>query len=169
MTLDPAVFIAIAEIAGVFVAFAALISVTGRDEIGGPQLAQVRAVVTIGLVVIVAALVPVALTSYGPDSGVLWQASSVIFLVLIWTVIVLSIRRPENRTLVIRQARTNPAVAAVFWGVLEVAIQVPLVLAALGLLPEYAQALYTTSLVVHLFEAALVLGQFVYARVASAA
>ena len=44
MSLDIALFVAIAEIAGVFVGFAALISVTGRDEVSAAQLAQVRAV-----------------------------------------------------------------------------------------------------------------------------
>jgi hypothetical protein len=53
----------------------------------------------------------------------------------------------------------------VFWGVLEVAIQVPLLLAVLGVLPDLAPAFYTTALVVHLFQAAFVLGQFVYSRV----
>jgi|GEM_PF-1295724 len=164
MSADAALFVAIAEIAGVFVGFAALISVTGRDEILPAQLAQVRAVVTIGLVVIVAALVPVALAAYGLDPTVLWRVSAALFLVLVWVVIVLSLRRPENRSSARTQARQNPGLAVVFWGVLEVAIQVPLVLAVLGVLPDLAQAFYATALVVHLFEAAFVLGQFVYAR-----
>ncbi|MUN05912.1 hypothetical protein [Agromyces luteolus] len=166
MTADAALFVAIAEIAGVFVGFAALISVTGRDEIAPAQLAQVRAVVTIGLVVIVAALVPVALDAYRLDPAVLWRVSSALFLVLVWVVIVLSLRRPENRSSARTQARQSPGLAVVFWGVLEVAIQVPLLLAVLGVWPDLAQAFYTTALVVHLFEAAFVLGQFVYARMA---
>jgi hypothetical protein len=58
MTEDAVLFITIAEIAGVFVGFAALISVTRRSEIQPAQLGQMRAVVTIGLVVVVAALIP---------------------------------------------------------------------------------------------------------------
>jgi hypothetical protein len=165
MTFDPGLFVAIAEIAGVFVGFAALISVTGRDEVAAAQLAQVRAVVTIGLVVIVAALVPVGLERYGLGSATLWRVSSAVFLVLVWVVVALSLRRRENRSLVRAQARSSPALAGVFWGVLEVAIQVPLLLAVVGVLPDLAQAFYTTALVVHLFEAAFVLGQFVYARI----
>jgi hypothetical protein len=158
-------FVTIAEIAGVFVGFAALISVTGRDDIAPSQLAQVRAVVTIGLVVVVAALVPVGLASYGLSDAALWRVSSLLFLVLVWAVIVLSLRRPENRTSSVAFARASPALAGLFWGILEVAIQVPLLLAVLGVLPDQAAAFYTTALVVHLFEAAFVLGQFVYARV----
>ncbi|WP_401000553.1 hypothetical protein [Agromyces sp. GXQ0307] len=163
---DAALFVGIAEIAGVFVGFAALISVTGRDEIGPSQLAQVRAVVTIGLVVIVAALLPVALAAYGLHAPVLWRVSSGLFLVLVWVVIVLALRRPENRRSARTQARRSPGLTAVFWGVLEVAIQVPLLLAVLGVVEDLARAFYTTALVVHLFEAAFVLGQFVYARMA---
>ncbi len=169
MTDDLGLFVAIAEIAGVFVGFAALISVTGRDEVAPSQLAQVRAVVTIGLVVIVAALVPVGLERYGLTNDALWRTSSAAFLVLVWAVIALSLRRPENRALTLSQARTSPGLSAVFWGVLEVAIQLPLLLAVLGLSPDLARAFYTTALVVHLFQAAFVLTQFVYARVAAPA
>ncbi len=163
---EPALFVTIAEIAGVFVGFAALISVTGRDDIAPSQLAQVRAVVTIGLVVVVAALVPVGLASYAPSDAALWRVSSLLFLVLVWAVIALSLRRPENRTSSVAFARTSPVLAAVFWGILEVAIQVPLLLTVFGAFPDLAPAFYTTALIVHLFEAAFVLGQFVYARVA---
>lgn len=164
MTADPALFVAIAEIAGVFVGFAALISATGRDEITSAQLAQVRAVVTIGLVVIVAALVPVGLSAYGLASPILWRVSAALFLVLVWAVIALALRMRENRAAARSQARARPALAAVFWGVLEVAIQLPLVLTVIGVFPDQAEALYTTALLVHLFEAAFVLGEFVYAR-----
>ncbi|MEJ2265933.1 MAG: hypothetical protein P8X95_21005, partial [Anaerolineales bacterium] len=57
-------FIAMAEIAGVFVGFGALISVTQHSEIEAGQLGQIRAVVTIGLVVMVAALIPIGLDRY---------------------------------------------------------------------------------------------------------
>lgn len=164
MTAGLSLFVAVAEIAGVFVGFAALISATGRDEVTPAQLAQVRAVVTIGLVVIVAALVPVGLSAYGLPDAVVWRVSAGLFLVLVWAVIALALRRRENRAAARSQAQTRPALAAVFWGVLEVAIQLPLVLTVIGVFPEHAEAFYTTSLLVHLFEAAFVLGEFVYAR-----
>jgi len=53
LPLGVGLFLAIAEIAGVFVGFGALISFTRRAEIEAEQLGQIRAVVTIGLVVIV--------------------------------------------------------------------------------------------------------------------
>jgi len=158
-------FVAIAEIAGVFVGFGALIGVTRRTEIEMSQLGRIRAVVTIGLTVVVAALVPVVLGGYGIAGHGLWFASSLIFLVLNGAVIVLSLRRPENRTLMAGQARANPATAAFFWLLLEIPVQAPLVLVLTGLWPNLEPAFYTTSLVFSLFEAAYVLAQLVYAEI----
>jgi hypothetical protein len=164
---DVELFVAIAEIAGVFVGFGALISVSGRDEIRPQQLGQIRAVVTIGLVVIVAALVPVILGRYGATGHALWLTSSVVFLGLIWAVIVLSLRSSGNREVVVGQARSSPTLAAFFWLWLEIPIQLPLVLTILGLFPDLEPAFYLTALAFNLFEAAFVLAQLVYARVRS--
>ena len=81
MEQDTALLTAMAEIAGVFVGFGALISVTRRMEIEAAQLRLIRAVVTIGLVVVVAALMPVGLARYGIVQEYLWRVSSLIFLV----------------------------------------------------------------------------------------
>jgi hypothetical protein len=163
MMEDVVLFVTIAEIAGVFVGFAALISVTRRTEIDEAQLGQIRAVVTIGLMVVVAALFPVALAAYHVIGHPLWVAASVIYLVLNWSVIVLALRRPENRRLAAAQARTTPIAAALFW-FLELPIQIPLLLVAFGVKRDLDSAFYLTALVFHLFEAALVLAQLVYAQ-----
>lgn len=162
---DVNLFITLAEIAGVFVGFGALISVTRRNEIEASQLGQIRAVVTIGLVVMVAALIPVGLDRYGVPGHTLWVISSLIFIVLIWVVIVLSLRRSENRELMITRTRANPLFAVFFWLLLEVPMQVPLVLTVLGLYPHLDPAFYITALVLNLFEAALILAQLVYSQV----
>lgn len=157
-------FMTIAEIAGVFVGFAALISVTRRSEVEGAQLSQIQAVVTIGLLVVVAALVPVALGAYDLADGSLWVVSSLVYLLLNWFVIYLALRRPQNRQLASAQASSNPASAALFW-LLELAIQVPLLLSVFGVNRDLDPAFYLTALVFHLFEAAFVLAQLVYAQV----
>lgn len=161
---DVALFVTIAEIAGVFVGFAALISVTRRSEIDAAQLGQIRAVVTVGLLVVVAALLPVGLAAYDVTDRGLWVASSVAYLVLNWIVIVLALRRPENRQLAGGQARATPVLAGLFW-LLEVAVQLPLLLILFGFNPDFDSALYLTALVFHLFEAAFILAQIVYAQV----
>ena len=164
MLQDINLFIALAEIAGVFVGFGALISVTRRAEIAPYQLGLIRAVVTIGLVVIVAALIPVSLDRYGVTGHDLWLVSSLAFLVLIWAVIFISLRRRENRALTRSRARANPVAAAIFWLLLEVPMQLPLVLAVLGPYPDLEPAFYATALVLNLFEAAFVLAQLVYSQ-----
>ena len=71
----------LAEIAGIFVAFGALISVRSADD-GDPQtLVYLRAVTWMGLWVVVAALVPGALSSYGVEGHGLWLPCSLIALV----------------------------------------------------------------------------------------
>jgi hypothetical protein len=168
MTPETGLFVAIAEIAGVFVGFGALISVTRRSEVAPEQLGSVRAVVTAGLSVVVAALVPVALSAYGLSGRPLWFLSSLVFLVLGWAVIGLALRAPENRRLVASLAKDRPVSSLFFWIMLEVPIQVPLLLAVLGLFPDLDPAFYTTALAFNLFEAAFVLAQLVYSQRAGA-
>lgn len=164
MVEDVGLFVTIAEIAGVFVGFAALIAVTRRAEMDPSQLGQIRAVVTIGLLVVVAALIPVALAAYNIEGHTLWLVAGATYLVLNWVVIVLALRRPENRQLAAAQARTKPVMATIFW-ILEIPIQVPLLLIVFGVNRDLDLAFYITALVFHLFEAALVLAQLVYAQV----
>jgi hypothetical protein len=158
-------FVALAEIAGVFIGFGALISLTRRSEAEAAQLGQIRAVVTIGLVVMVAALIPVGLDRYRVTGRLLWFVSSLVFLAISWAVIVLSLRRPENRQMMIAAARSNPMKAVFFWLFLEVPVQIPLLLAVFGARPDLGPALYLTALVFNLFEAAFVLAQLVYSQV----
>lgn len=162
--MDTGLFVTIAEIAGVFVGFAALIGVTRRSDIGASQLGRLRAVVTIGLVVVVGALLPIVLGAYDLAERTLWLIAGLAYLILNWVVIVLALRRPENRRLAADQARTMPMGAAFFW-LLEIPIQVPLLLLVVGVSPELDAAFYLTALVFHLFEGALVLAQLVYDQI----
>jgi hypothetical protein len=164
MTVDSVLFIAIAEIAGVFVGFGALISVTRRSDVEPAQLGAIRAVVTAGLTVVVAALIPVALAAYDIGERTLWFWSSLAFLGLSWAVIGLSIRASANRRLLASLARNQPMSSLFFWLVLELPIQVPLILAVLGVARDLDSAFYVTALAFNLFEAAFVLAQFVYSQ-----
>jgi len=157
-------FVALAEIAGVFVGFGALISVTRRVDIDASQLAQIRAVVVIGLVVMVAALIPVGLGRYGLAGHTLWSWSSIAFLVLIWISIIAPMGNPEHRAALSALTRGSLLATIFFWVFLELPIQIPLVLTVLGSYPSLEPAFYTTALVVNLFEAAFVLTQLVFAQ-----
>jgi hypothetical protein len=155
-------FLSIAEIAGVFVGFGALISFMGQR--GPATRVALRNVVAIGLLVLVASLVPVGLSHYGLVGRVLWGWSSAAFLLFIWTTILGVFRDLEHREWAIADAKANPALAILFWVVLEIPIQVPLVLAILGVAPSLAQAFYVTALVLNLFQAAFVLARLVFPR-----
>ena len=154
-------FLTLAEIGGVFVGFGALIAATRRAEFERAQLERIRAVVTIGLVVVVASLVPIGLGSYGLGDRPLWFISSLVFLILQWSVILLSLRSRGARTVLADTTRASPLTAAFFWLALELPVQVPLILTLFGRFPAREPAFYTTSLVFNLFQAAFILAQVV--------
>lgn len=165
MAQDIELFVALAGIAGVFVGFGALISIAPRKEIEAFQLDRIRGVVTIGLVVTVAALVPVGIGRYGITGHNLWFTCSLIFLSLNLAVIILSLRRPETKGLMIAEIRARPRMTLFFWFTLEAPVIVPLILALLGLYPNLEPAFYTTALLFSLFEATFILAQIVYSQV----
>ena len=161
MTQDIELFIAIAEIAGVFVGFGALISLTRKNAIEFPQLGRLRGVVSVGLVVIVAALIPVGISRYGITGHDFWLVCSIIFLFLVWAQLLSSLRRSEYRELLTKQTLDSPLVSMFFWILLEAPIHISLVLAIIGIYPDLEPAFYTTALLFHLFQATFLLVQIV--------
>ncbi|MBD3212576.1 MAG: hypothetical protein GF311_08205 [Candidatus Lokiarchaeota archaeon] len=157
-------FIGIAHIAGIFVGFGALISLTGRDEIEVSQLGRIRSVVTSGLLVIVASLIPIGLDQYGLTGHIFWFLCSLIFLCLNWVLIIFSLRNPENKETAINQIKSSKVISLVFWVSLEIPLQIPLILTIIGIFPNFEAAFYTTALLFSLFEAIFVLGQVVYSQ-----
>lgn len=165
MPINSGLLISIAEIAGIFVGFGALIGVTREKKIAAAQLGRIRGMVTIGLGLIIVALIPVGLDLYGVSDHTLWFTSSFIFFSLNWAVIILSLRDPVNRELMKNEAKTHPVISVLFWLCLEVPLQAPLILTMLGLYPNLEPAFYTTSLLFNLFQAAFALVQLVHSQV----
>ncbi len=69
----------IAEIAGVFIGFAALVSVVARGSMDGSQhedTFKLANIVIMNVMIITAALFPVVLNSYGITSSGVWRSSS---------------------------------------------------------------------------------------------
>ena len=161
MTLDVELFIAIAEIAGVFVGFGALISLTRKNTIDFAQLGRLRGVVSVGLVVIVAALIPVGISLYGVTGHNFWLVCSIIFLFLVWVQILLSLRKTKYRELLTKQTFDSPITSMFFWMLLEAPIHISLILVLIGIYPDLEPAFYTTALLFHLFEATFLLVQIV--------
>ncbi|MFC2144717.1 hypothetical protein ACFLQQ_00120 [Actinomycetota bacterium] len=158
-------FIGIASIAGVFVGFGALISIIRRDKIDTFQLVRIRTVVTIGLMVIVASLIPIGLNHYGITDHTLWLICSIVFLIMNWTMAILSLLNPENRAFTLDWLRNKPLIAVPFFLLLELPFLIPLILILIDLYPNLELAFYTTALLLNLFESAFVLTQIVYSQV----
>jgi hypothetical protein len=164
LAVDLHVFIAIAEIAGIFVGFGALIGVTRPDQIARAQLARLRGLVIIGLTIIIAGLLPVALDLYGFTDHNLWFISSLIFYLLNWIVTIMSFRDPINRELMKTEVRTHPVISVVFWVSLEIPFHILLILILFGIFPPLEPALFLTALLIYLFQAAFALVQLVHSQ-----
>jgi hypothetical protein len=78
---DTELFLSLAEIAGVFVGFGALIAVRSGGPTEAQEISYMRAVVVMGMVTIVAALAPVVLDRYGVAGHQAWALSAVVALV----------------------------------------------------------------------------------------
>ncbi len=161
---DVDLFIHSAEIAGVFVGFGALIAVRSGATMAVEEVNDTRWVVTVGIWVVVVALAPVFIGSYGVAGHALWLACSLLALAFLAVVIVVFGRTAENRAEVQQVlAQATPAghrvarvldAALAFW-LPTLALVVALVLVALGLVPDQEQALYLTAVGLGLLMAAL--------------
>jgi hypothetical protein len=142
---DVDLFLSLAEIAGVFVGFGALISVRSGGASDAHEVAYIRPVVTLAICVVVAAFAPVIVSRYGVTGHGLWLVCSLLALVLflgLWTV---NYRTPEMReeTAAASRAEIVPSVAANM--LLFVPLVIALVLVVLGLFPDQEPALYLTA------------------------
>jgi len=151
----------LAAIAGIFVGFGALVVLSDDSESTVGELHMVRSVVTIGLLTLVGALIPLGLGGFGLGNRTLWGLSGGLFLALIW----FGLLHPANRPVLATMIRTDPRAAAFFWLVLEPPIQVPLLFCVFGIFPQHAASLHTLAVVLNLFQCAQTLVQVVYMRV----
>ena len=153
-------FLSLAEIGGIFVAFGALIGIvrgTRADRF------LVRGVVHAGLLVIAAALIPIGLSLYPLEPTTTWRLSSVAFLVLIWATTLSPLRDRAAREDLREQVAARRTIIVAL-AILGIAIQVPLFFTFVGLFPVYASALYSTALILNLLHAALLLSQLVFSQ-----
>ena len=155
------ILLALASIAGVFVGFGALVVLSDHGAARISEMHSVRAVVLIGIITLVGALMPVGLGSFELSDRVLWGWSGGAFLVLIW----FSLTHSTNRPVLLTMMRTDLKASLFFWLVLEPPIQIPLLFCIFGTFPQHAPAFYVVAVVVNLFQCALTLVQVVFARV----
>jgi hypothetical protein len=90
-------FLSLAEIAGVFVGFGALIAVRSGGAQGMLEVAYMRSVVSMGALTVVASLAPVTLGEIGLSAHQIWATSSILVLVGWFTLLVAAVRTREYR------------------------------------------------------------------------
>ena len=157
---DTELLVPLAEIAGVFVGFGALIAVRGGAAMAASEINAIRWVMTTGIWVVIAVFTPTVFGSYGLGGHELWLVSSLLALTLLVVMIVVFARSPENQAELESSLATVPREIIVlvmgpsFW--LPVAgLLLALVVVVLGLLPDQEQALYLTAAALGLLMSAL--------------
>ncbi len=163
---DGDLFIELAGIAGVFVGFGALISVRSGGATDAYEVGFLRVLVSIGLMTVIAALAPVALSRYPLAVHHVWAVSSVLVLIGMLGVWVINIRMPEWTS--IREAddgrlpqRAEVATTAL-WGMCVTGSLVSLIVILLGVAPDLEPALYFSVVVLFLVWSALPLMRLVF-------
>ena len=147
---DVELFIHSAEIAGVFVGFGALIAIRSGATMAAHEINAIRWVMAAGIWVVIVALAPTFIASYGLGGRALWLISGVLALTLLAIILVVFARTPENRAEVQANVGRIPwrvivlVIGTSFWLPL-VSLVLALVLVILGLFPAQQEALYLSA------------------------
>jgi len=166
---DTGLFLSLAEIAGVFVGFGALIAVRSSGPSEAQEISYMRAVVVMGMLTIVAALAPVVLDRYGVAGHQAWALSAVLAVVGFLVMAGAMARTSEYRAswateLATPRSRWLSAVglvgALLYYAPL---VLLPIVI-VLGVAPEQEAALYLTYVVLIMLGAAWALLGLVLAQ-----
>jgi archaellum biogenesis protein FlaJ (TadC family) len=159
---DTELFLSLAEIAGVFVGFGALIAVRS----GGPrdvvEVTAIQWVLVNAVWVVVVALVPVTLSGYGLAGHELWLVCSLVAVASFLGMLIVWRRTPEAAESIVAGSRSENLRSTVINALTLVPMTAALVLVVLGLFPEQEQALYLTAVVLGLFLTALTLLTLVF-------
>lgn len=162
MTEDTIAFMyVLAQIAGIFIGFGALISASKSSTATKSETEILASVVYIGIMVVVGSLLPLLLDRYGLNSEWSLRAGAVVVLAMAWALII------AHWSINIEHFKNTPALSTFFW-IQESFIQIPLVLILIGVLSQFSEAFYLTALVVSAFEAAQLLVGLVFAKPISA-
>jgi hypothetical protein len=157
---DTELFLALAEIAGVFVGFGALIAVRSGATLEASEINSIRWVLTIAIWVVIAALAPVMISRYDITGHELWLGCSLLALALLAVMIVVFARAPENLAdraatfATVPRAKIALVAGPTFW-LPFVLLVLALALVVLGPFPNQEQALYLTAVGLGLFMGAL--------------
>jgi len=161
---DSELLIPLAEIAGVFVGFGALISVRSGGPSDAHELTFIRSVVTIAIWVVIAALAPVILSRYDLAGHGLWLACSLLALVLLLGQWIVNELATESREIGAAYSRAQTIVLMASYLSLMIPTIAALVVVVLGLFPDQEPALYLTAVGLGLVMGALTLLLLVFSQ-----
>ncbi len=156
---DTELFLSLAEIAGVFVGFGALIALRSNGPSDTIDVMVIGMVVWVAIAVVIIALAPVAVSGFGVTGHALWLACSVIALLVFYAGDEVVVRASRERRAFMaaapmrRRWKGELAAGVVTW----IPATVALVLVILGVLPEQEGALYFLAAALFLLLAALIL------------
>ncbi len=159
---DTEVFLSLAEIAGVFVGFGALISFRSGAAMEVGEINSIRWVVQTGIWVVIVALAPIIIGGYGVTAHELWLVCSLLALAFLVVNFVVYGRTPENRAELADVFGTTPRVVMVvqalilFWLPTMLAV-LAFALVVLGVFGAQEQALYMSAVALVLFAGAFTL------------
>jgi hypothetical protein len=154
---DTDLFLSLAEIAGVFVGFGALISVRSGGASDAHEVTYIRSVLIAAIWVVVAGLAPVIVSHYDIAGHELWLACSLVALVLWLGLWIAAEQAPESQETFAAMSRARSVVESVVFLLLIVPMVGALILVVLGLFPDQEPALYLTAVGLGLFLGALAL------------
>ena len=158
------VLVVLAEIAGVFVGFGALIAVRSGGTGDALEVAYLRSILAIGVWVVVSALAPVTLGAYDIGEREVWLVSGLVALAGMVAIVATNYRTREMTELRESLPRAELLREAATYVLLWVLMAAALIVVVLGLFPGHEPALYLTAVVLGLFAAALSLLWLVFAH-----
>ena len=155
---DTELFLSMAEIAGVFVGFGALIAVRSGGAGEAQEVAPMRLVVALGMLTIIAALAPLTLGRYDLTAHQVLVLSSVLVVICYAGLLFIQIRAPEYTAATAIVMPTRPRTQILLERLAFVLIVGGSALAlsaiVLGVAPELEAALYFSVVVLLLVQAA---------------
>ncbi len=161
--------IPLAEIAGVFVGFGALIAVRSSGPTEPLEIAPMRMMVSVGMLAVAGGLVPGALGRFDLSEHQVWALSSALVLAGWFAILVASSRTPEYRTAWATEIEATRLTVSdvVVWAVLALYLIASLltpVIILLGVVPELEAALYYALVVLLLLGAGWTLLGLVFSQ-----
>ena len=161
--METELFVHFAEIAGVFVGFGALISLRTAHLEDPQDVVYLRAVLALGVWVVIAALLPIAVSRYGVDGHALWLSCAITGLV-IWAVLLVALGRSGESRAIDRSPEPVDRLFPLVGLPLHVLIAGSLVLILIGAWPRPEEAFYVTALTAAVVFAGYTLLSFVLSQ-----